>query len=113
MKKIRHTVRKAAPDAVETISYQMPAFKQNGRNLIYFAAWKEHIGLYPTPSGTMAFKKELAQYKVTKGSVQFPLNKPIPYALIGKIVKYKAKVEDKNKGIYRIYRCKNVLYSNG
>jgi uncharacterized protein YdhG (YjbR/CyaY superfamily) len=90
LEKIRQTVQKAAPESVETISYQMPAFKLNGRILIYFAAWKEHIGLYPTPSGTEAFKKELSQYKVAKGSVQFPLDKPIPYALIGKIVKFRS-----------------------
>jgi uncharacterized protein YdhG (YjbR/CyaY superfamily) len=89
--KIRQTIRKAAPDAIETISYQMPAFKQNGRILVYFAAWKDHIGFYPTPSGTVAFKKELAKYKGAKGSVRFPIDEPIPFDLIEEIVKFRVK----------------------
>jgi uncharacterized protein YdhG (YjbR/CyaY superfamily) len=79
LEKIRQTIRKAAPEAVETISYQMPTFKLNGRNLVYFAAWKNHIGFYPMPSGTETFKNELSPYKGAKGSVRFPLEKPIPY----------------------------------
>lgn len=91
LEKIRQTIRKAAPDAIETISYQMPAFKLNGRVLVYFAGWKKHIGFYPTLSGTAAFKKELSEYEGAKGSIKFPIDKPIPFALIGKIVKYRVK----------------------
>jgi uncharacterized protein YdhG (YjbR/CyaY superfamily) len=88
--KIRLTIRKAAPDAEETISYQMPTFTLNG-NLVHFAAFKHHIGFYPTPTGTEKFQKELATYKGGKGSVQFPLDQPIPYGLITKIVKFRVK----------------------
>ncbi len=88
LQKIRLTVRKAAPGAEEAISYQMPAFKLNG-NLVYFAGFKEHIGFYPVPTGIAKFKKELSVYKQGRGSVQFPLDKPIPYSLITKIVKFR------------------------
>ncbi len=90
LQKVRETVRKAAPEAEEKISYQMPAFTLNG-NLVYFAAFKSHIGFYPTPSGTDEFKKELSAYKGGKGSVQFPLNEPIPYDLITRMVKFRVK----------------------
>ena len=91
LEKIRQTIQKASPDAVETISYQMPAFKLKNRNLVYFAAWKDHIGFYPTPSGTVAFKKELSPYEGAKGSVKFPIDKPIPFDLIEKIVEFRVK----------------------
>lgn len=78
LEKIRQTIREAAPEAVEAISYGIPTFKLNGRYLVYFAAWKNHIGFYPMPSGAKAFKKELSVYKQGKGSIQFPLDKPIP-----------------------------------
>lgn len=87
---LRKTIKTAAPKAEEMISYQMPAYKYYGM-LIYFACWKNHIGFYPTSSGTNAFKKELSVYKGAKGSVQFPLDKPIPLGLISKIVKFRAK----------------------
>jgi uncharacterized protein YdhG (YjbR/CyaY superfamily) len=96
LEKMRQTIHEAAPEAVETISYQMPAFKLNG-NLIYFAAFKKHIGLYPTPSGAEAFKKELSAYKSGKGSVQLPLNKPIPYDLVKKIVLFRVKENSSKK----------------
>ncbi|MGB8217096.1 MAG: DUF1801 domain-containing protein [Candidatus Methanoperedens sp.] len=86
LEKLRQTIKKSAPEAEETISYQMPAFKLNGKNLVYFAAFKNHIGFYPIPSGIEAFKKELSPYKQGKGSVQFPIEKPIPYDLVKKIV---------------------------
>jgi len=86
--KIRAVIREAAPEAVEKISYQMPAFHLNG-NLVYFGVQKHHIGFYPTPSGIEAFKDKLSGYKWAKGSVQFPLNKPIPYDLIRKIVLFR------------------------
>jgi len=90
LEKIRQTIRKSAPDAHETISYRMPTFVQKG-NLIHFAAYGKHIGLYPTPSAIEAFKTELAAYKSSKGAVQFPLDKPIPYALIARIVEYRVR----------------------
>jgi len=102
LEKMRQTIKKAAPEAVETISYQMPTFKLNGKNLVHFAAFKNHIGFYPIPSGIEAFKKELSSYKQGKGSVQFPIDKPIPYDLVEKIVKYRVKenlekLKDENK----------------
>ncbi len=97
LKKIRQTIRKAAPGAEEGISYQMPTYKLNGTYLVYFGAWKSHIGFYPTPSGTVAFQKQLSRYKSGKGSVQFPPDEPIPYDLIQKIVVFRAKESLKKK----------------
>ena len=90
LKAIRMTIRKAAPNAEETISYRMPTFTLKG-NLVHFAAHQKHIGFYPTPTGIEKFKNELAAYEWAKGSVQFPLDKPIPFALISKIVKFRVK----------------------
>lgn len=90
LEKLRATIKKAAPEAEEVISYGMPAFKLNGM-LVFFAAHKNHIGFYPTPSGIEAFKKELAAYEGAKGSVQFPVEKPLPFDLITKIVKFRVK----------------------
>jgi uncharacterized protein YdhG (YjbR/CyaY superfamily) len=90
LQKIRATIREAAPDAEETISYQMPAFKQNGI-LVYFAAFKNHIGFYPTASGIEKFKEELAAYEGSKGTVRFPLEESIPYDLISRIVRYRVE----------------------
>src|SRR5690606_34886359 len=89
LEKVRDTIRKAAPDALEMISYGIPAFKFKGKPLVYFAAFKNHIGFYPTPTGVEEFEKELSVYKQGKGSVQFPLDKPMPLKLIGKIVKFR------------------------
>ena len=91
LEKIRRTIRKAAPEAVEAISYQIPTFKLKGSNLVHFAAWKDHIGFYATPSGNAAFKKELSKYKMAKGSIQFPLDEPIPYDLVAKIALFRVK----------------------
>ena len=91
LEKMRQTIRKAAPEAVEAISYQMPTFKLNGKNLVHFAAFKNHIGFYPIPSGIEAFRRELSPYKQGKGSVQFPVDKPIPYDLVEKIVRFRVK----------------------
>lgn len=85
---VRATIKAAAPDAKELISYQMPAFAQNG-NLVYFAALKNHIGLYPTSSGIAAFKDELSMYEGSKGAVKFPISQPLPLELIGKIVQFR------------------------
>ena len=90
LRKIRATIRKAAPRAEETISYRMPAFTLDGRNLVYFAAFKNHVGFYPAPTGIAKFKKALAAYEGGKGSVRFPLDRPIPYGLIARIVKFRA-----------------------
>ncbi|NJN42421.1 MAG: hypothetical protein HC811_09565 [Flammeovirgaceae bacterium] len=91
---IRECIQKAAPGAQETIGYNMPAFKQ-GKVLVYFAAFKNHIGLYALPSGNLAFKKELSKYKTGKGSIQFQLDEPIPYSLIKKIVRFRVKEIEK------------------
>ena len=91
LKKIRGTIRKAAPKAVESISYQIPAYKLDGKVLIYFAGFAKHVSVYPAPRDAKEFKKELKGYKGGKGTVQFPLDKPIPYDLITQIVKYRAE----------------------
>ena len=96
LEKMRQTIRKAAPEAVEAISYQIPTFKLNG-NLVHFAAFKKHIGFYPTSSGIEAFKKELSPYKGGRGSVQFPIDKPIPYDLVRKITMFRVKENSKKK----------------
>ncbi len=88
--RIRKTIRKSAPGAQETIKYRMPTFTLEG-NLVHFAAFKSHIGFYPTPTGTAKFQKQLSPYKGAKGSVRFPLDEPIPYDLIGEIVRFRVK----------------------
>lgn len=90
LNKIRATIKKAAPGAEETINYQIPTFTLHG-NLVHFAAFKNHIGFYPAPSGMTAFAKELSAYKGAKGSVQFPLDQPIPYDLIARIVRFRVE----------------------
>lgn len=90
LQQIRATIRKAAPDAVEAIKYQIPTFVLNG-NLVHFGAFKKHVGFYPAPSGIEAFKNELSRYEGAKGSVQFPFDKPMPLALISRIVKFRVK----------------------
>lgn len=102
LQRIRMTIHAAAPGAKEAISYQMPTFTLHG-NLVHFAAFKHHIGFYPTPSGTERFQEALSRYKGGKGSVQFPLDQPIPYDLIEEIVKFRAaenttKAANKRKG---------------
>lgn len=92
---VRAAIRRAAPEATETIAYGIPTFVLNG-NLVHFAAFKNHVGFYPTPSGIEAFRDELAAYRSAKGSVQFPIDRPMPLALIEKIVRFRAK-EAKSK----------------
>jgi uncharacterized protein YdhG (YjbR/CyaY superfamily) len=94
LQKIRSIIREIVPDAEEVISYQMPTYRLHG-NLVHFAAFKQHIGLYPTPTGVDAFKEELKPYKHAKGSIQFPLDEPIPYDLIRQIVAFRVK-ENRN-----------------
>lgn len=91
LQEMRQTIEKAAPEAEETIAYRMPAYKLNGKPLVYFAAFENHIGFYPTPSGITRFSSELAKYKSAKGSVQFPLDEPMPLELIEKIVKFRVQ----------------------
>jgi uncharacterized protein YdhG (YjbR/CyaY superfamily) len=90
LEKLRVTIREAAPEAEETISYHIPTFTLKG-NLVHFAAYKKHIGFYPAPSGIAKFKKELSAYEGAKGSVKFPLAKPIPFSLISEIVKFRVE----------------------
>lgn len=90
LEQVRETIKQAAPEAEETISYAMPTFVLHG-NLVHFAGYKHHIGFYPAPSGISTFKKEISVYRWAKGSVQFPLDKPIPLDLIGRIVKFRVK----------------------
>lgn len=89
LKKVRETILDAAPGAEEYISYMMPSLRYNGKILVYFAAHKNHLGFYATPSGNIAFSEELKDYKSSKGAVQFPLDRPIPYDLIRRMVQYK------------------------
>jgi uncharacterized protein YdhG (YjbR/CyaY superfamily) len=95
LEKLRQTIKAAAPEAEELISYQMPGYKYLGM-LVYFAAWKTHIGFYP--AGTLeAFKNELSGYERSKGTIKFPLDKPIPFGLISKIVKFRMKENEAKK----------------
>jgi uncharacterized protein YdhG (YjbR/CyaY superfamily) len=100
LRKIRATIRKAAPKAEEAIKYQIPTFVQNG-NLIHFAAYKNHIGLYPAPRGVAEFKDELAAYEGGKGTLRFPLDEPIPYDLISRIVKFRVMKDRQNAKVER------------
>lgn len=90
LNELRQTIKEVAPEAEETINYQIPTFTLNG-NLVHFAAFENHIGFYPTPSGMEAFKKELSSYKGAKGSVKFPIDEPLPLPLIRRIVEYRVK----------------------
>jgi len=90
LQRFRKAIKKAAPDAKETISYQMPAFKQDGM-LVYFAGWKTHVGFYPVSSAIREFQTELSKFEGSKGTVKFPIDKPVPYGLISRIVKFRVK----------------------
>lgn len=106
LQKIRATIRKAAPEAEETICYRMPTFTLNGP-LVHFAACKNHLGFYPTPSGINRFRRELSAYRTTKGAVQFPLDKPLPLSLIRRIVQFRVK-ENREKEAMRVGRKKGA-----
>jgi len=97
LQEMRLMIRKAAPKAEESISYGMPTFRL-GRNRVYFAGFRNHIGFYPIPSGIEAFKKELSKYKQGEGSVQFPIGEPLPLALVSRIVKFRMKQDAGKKG---------------
>jgi uncharacterized protein YdhG (YjbR/CyaY superfamily) len=92
LQRVRSVIRKALPEAEEVISYQIPAFRLHGRIVLYFAAWKEHYSIYPALEAAAAFKDELAGYKVSKGTIRFPLSEPVPAKLIERIAKFRAKV---------------------
>ena len=96
LNELRQTIKEVAPKAEETISYQIPTFTLNG-NMVHFAAFENHIGFYPTPSGMEAFKEELSRYKGAKGSVQFPIDEPLPLPLIRRIVEYRVKENQERK----------------
>ena len=98
LNELRQAIKESAPEAEETINYQIPTFTLHG-NLVHFAAFQNHIGFYPTPSGMEAFRKELASYKGAKGSIQFPIDRPLPLVLIPRIVEYRVKenIERKQK----------------
>ena len=96
LKELRRVIKEEAPDATEKISYQMPTFYLNG-NLVHFAVQKNHIGFYPAPSGVAAFKEELTEYKTSKGAIQFPLTKPIPYELVRRIVRFRVEEAKQTK----------------
>ncbi|HLA08938.1 MAG TPA: DUF1801 domain-containing protein [Anaerolineales bacterium] len=89
LKQVRATIKAAAPGAREKINYQIGAFELNGKNLIHFAGWKNHVSLYPIPSGSDAFNKEASKYAAGKGTLKFPLDKPLPLKFITKVVKYR------------------------
>jgi uncharacterized protein YdhG (YjbR/CyaY superfamily) len=91
LRKMRLTIGKAASNAEETISYNVPAFTLRGKKLVWFAAFKSHVGFYPGAAAIAAFKKELSPYKTAKGSVQFPFNAPLPLDLVSRIVKFRLK----------------------
>jgi uncharacterized protein YdhG (YjbR/CyaY superfamily) len=91
LEQIREIIKKAAPGAIEAIKYGIPTFVLNGKNLIHFSGYKTHIGFYPGSSAILVFKKDLAKYEVSKGTIRFPLGKPLPLGLIKKIVKYRVK----------------------
>lgn len=97
LQEVRSTIRRAAPDAVETVKYGIPTFVQ-GENLVHFGGFKTHVGFYPSPSGIEAFKNDLSAYEGAKGSVQFPLDKPMPLRLIARIVKFRVKEVQQKTG---------------
>lgn len=94
---IRNAIRKAAPDAEEAIRYGIPTFRQNGSNLVHFAAFKDHLSFFPTSSGVGKFREELSSYTMSKGTIQFPLNDPVPYDLVERITRFRTE-EIRNGG---------------
>ena len=98
LEELRRVIKESAPEAVETISYGIPTFDLDGRHLVHFSAYKKHVGFYPGgSSGIEAFRKELSQFKTSKGTVQFPLDKPVPFDLVRKIVKFRVKENESRK----------------
>lgn len=91
LEQMRQTIHHIAPDATETMSYGMPTFDRSGKHLVFFAGWKHHVSLYPLPAGDEALQRDMAQYKRARGSIQFPLDRPIPYPLIERIVTWRVQ----------------------
>ncbi len=108
LEKIRETVRKAAPEAVESISYQIPTFKLNGKKLVYFGGWKDHVGFYSISRGDRAFRKQIAPFETEKGALKFPIDKPFPYDLLKKLVKFRIEeIQNTNKQLTNSPRSKS------
>ncbi|RYU89212.1 hypothetical protein EWM62_12805 [Mucilaginibacter terrigena] len=105
LQQVRNAIKKAAPHAKEIISYSMPAYKQHG-NLVYFGGWENHVGFYPGAGAIVQFKNDLAAYKGAKGSVQFPLDEPMPLSLIAKIVAYRVKEDAGHAETKRLKKAK-------
>lgn len=105
MKKLRATIKAVVPKAKEKISYQIAAFELNGKNLVGYAGWKNHISIYPIPSGTEAFNKEISKYADGKGTIKFPLDKPLPLKLIRQIVKFRV-VDNLKNAEMKMYKKK-------
>ena len=99
LEELRAAIKASAPEVEEKITYQMPTFDLNGRHLVYFSAWKHHIGLYPIPAGDKAFEKEISQYKSAKSALNFPIDKPLPLKLISKFVKLRVAENSKQTDI--------------
>jgi uncharacterized protein YdhG (YjbR/CyaY superfamily) len=97
LREMRAVIRTAAPDAEEAIRYGIPTFRLDGRNLVHFAAFKDHISFFPTSSGVTKFRKELSAYKLSKGTIQFPLDRPVPYDLVERISRFRAGETRENK----------------
>jgi uncharacterized protein YdhG (YjbR/CyaY superfamily) len=112
LKQLRQTIKKAAPDAEEVISYQMPAYKYNGM-LVFFAGWAKHISLYPAPWGAEKLKKEMSLYEGSKGTIKFPLDKSLPLSLISKMVKYRMKVNLDKAGAKKLSSRNNNKKKSG
>ncbi len=108
LKEVKRTIAKAAPKAVEAISYAIPTFKLNGKNLVHFAGYKSHIGFYPGSKAVEVFAGELTKYKTAKGSIQFPIESKMPLSLIAKITKYRVEVENKKLSIPKTKKVKPV-----
>ena len=98
LEKVRQAIRKAAPEATETMSYGMPTFDLNGKHLVFFAGWKHHISLYPIPAGDEAFQQKISHYKRARGTIQFPLDQPIPYDLVEQIVTFLIREKPEKEG---------------
>lgn len=107
LQSIRQIIKQSAPEAIETISYNMPTFKLN-KNLVYYAAYKKHIGFYPSSSPLVVFKDELVDYKTSKGAIQFPIDKPLPISLIEKIVKFRV-AQDKENSLKKTLRTSKSI----
>jgi uncharacterized protein YdhG (YjbR/CyaY superfamily) len=97
LQEVRQTIRKAAPEAVEAISYRIPTFKLEGKYLVYFAGFKTHVGVYPAPQGDAAFQKKIAPYRSGRATIRFALDKPVPHGLLEKVVRFRMKERQANK----------------